>query len=760
MQAMKHLAKLIAFAVIPFALVAFAVPAVGQSPRSKSGPASPLSSQPVLSEAPDRQLGLALVPASEGWIAFWSDELVRYGSTRILATRLRLDGSVVDPTGIRTAEGFGWQSWAYRAVPDPAGARFFWALPGTTGPALRTVTIDDRGERSEEIVVGVYPSDASLLSLRVATTGTRNAVLVDRYLMILENTRLLRTIDLGGRCQDIVAAGSHFLATCVADAGVLMRQTLDLDGNAVGPPGGSGVASRIASHVLASDGEHALLAWRDATPAWQNGDTIRISTIDPESGTLTETASISAPGENLHAVWTGSSYLVTWPSAEKDAILGLHVSAGGAILDDEPGLLAVPRHDVYEIGVRNGALALLYSSEKCSQPYCDDDVYVAMLGDAGTTGDALISAAARPQHALAVASDGTRFLALWKEEDKIFATETTALSRAPSAPIALLGGISPYTERVSVSSNGSGYFTAWAEYRDPYSTRMRGALLSRVGETLSPRILSFDTGRMDPVEGTISTGASSELYFVAWEDEDSLQGARVLPDGTLVDTVPITLGGYGFSLEPSPIAFDGRDFIVTEHHLSGEVGDIDTVDRLITQRVSASGTVRFDRTWTTGAYGSIKGASLACSNVEVCLMIWSEVTPDSLRIQLLGQRFHRGSDLIDATPFVLDASEFDLPGHVAWNGARFVVTWNKYAGDFFNIRFESRTIATTGVVEQDPPDIVLIHEGWFSGPAATCNQEVQCMLVNGEGVDDATHGRSWRLFKRFFGEPRQRPVRR
>ena len=732
--------KRLNLAVALFALVAAGPPSLAQTTRLETGPASPLSAPVVYAEAPSGQWMSTLAATPEGWIALWTDDGANSPYKRLRATRLRPDGTVLDPVGILIASEIGLAYHTYAAVPDPLGARIFWAVPEPETLTLHSATLSDQGEISDDIVIGAYPGDITTLYFDAAVSGSRSAVLLDRYVMIVDGERLVRIVDIGGygSYERIVAAGN-----------ILMRQTLDLDGNAMGPAGGIGVASvgSGTSHAVASGGNHALLVWSN-----EDATALRFVVIDPDSGTLTDTGHIDVEGVVPHAVWTGSSYLVSWPSSETGEILGVRISAAGAILDDVPRHFNDPPLGFYEMAARGSDLLMLYQGGYCRRGVCETDVYAAPVGDDGTAARVLISGAAKAQSAPAVASDGARFLTLWQEGiDELNATETTERSRAPSPALSL--GTGPRWGS-SVASNGSGYLAAWIAYRDSVP-RLEGAAFTRSGESLSPRLLSFDTGD-EGADGLVSTGASDDVYLVAWRVNDAIRALRVRPDGEPFDQAPIQVSiGQPPWTAPS-IAFDGDDFLLAWYSYSGDT------DQVLTHRVSRGGAASLDRIWASAPLGRIEGTALACSDSGICLLVWAQrTTGDESTWQLFGQRFRRGGALADAVPLLIDTDSrrpFGLS--VAWNGSEFIVNWAEFRAETFSDRVEARVIPATSPLESRPPDIIREVSGSPPIGVTTCNRNGRCILVGEEPVDDAVLGRTSRLFKRFFAEPRHRGVRR
>lgn len=741
---MRSLAQLLSIV-----LLAAALPASAQYPRLEAGPASLLSAPGAYAPAAGAQRAGAIVSTPAGWTAIWADDvMLSWGvfERRLLATRIGPDGAVRDTTGLRITSNAN--SPRYTIVPDAGGARAFWVIPGATGSALHTATISDDGTVSGEVVIGEYPEVPATTPLTAAASGSRSAVLLDGYLMIVDGTRLVRTVDLGGygELATVTPSGSHFLVTWAASGAILMRQTLDLDGNVKGPPGGTGVASPARLHSVASDGSKSLLAWSDA-----NG--IHISIVDPVAGTLTETSALaSAAWASPRVAWTGSSYLVAWTTFESRSVVGVRVSADGTLLDTEPQLLhdAMPGH--FELAARGSETMMLFETGGCIRYSCETDVYVTRLGAEPFPAAVLVSAAARTQSEPAIASDGKNFLTLWREGTELFVALTADRSRAASASIPVGEA---YGVGTSVASTGNGYLAAWIAFRDGHYF-VEGTALTSSGEPVPQRAFSFDAGSQGP--HLLSTGASSELYLVVWREGSAMRAARFRADGELLDPVPFPLWDDELPWSPPSVAFDGTEFVVG--WLSSSSG-IDPAMHVLTQRVTTSGIARFDHTWASGELGTIQHASMTCGG-DTCLQLWTWRTdPYSPQWQLLGARFRSGGQPIDSTPFLIDLAEaLQAEPAVSWDGSRFVVTWRKYIGDTGPEKIEARTVPAAGPVEHAFPDELFRRDAYHPAPVTTCNRGGRCMMVAPDSADDSVLGRATRLFKRFFGEPRHRAVRR
>jgi hypothetical protein len=611
------------------------------------------------------------------------------------------------------------------------------------------VEFGDDGSIAESSVDAGFSSERPATSMTAAVSGSRTAILVNGQLALYEGSVHLRTIDVGGfgEPSSVVASGSHFVVTWVAAGNIFMCQTFDLDGNASGPAGGTGVGFP-ATYGSAAGGEGgALLAWGEG--AW-----LRIATVDPQTGVVSKRASVLAEYAAPRTVWTGSQYVVAWPDPGRQGVLGVRVTSHGELLDTEPVTLFDGATSYFTLGVRDGAVMMLYEqTDFCGRYFCVTDVYVVPLAPSAS-GTRLISAAARVQHSPAVASNGTGFASVWIEDSTVQATFTAPGEREPTLPLTIESeGVLP---SVAVASDSSGYLSTWLAHRGSRYF-VEGARLSADEQAPSPaRSFSIDAGAGGNF-GLVA-GGSPDGYLVAWQQDGAFRAMRVRPNGEPIDVVPVSLTDGSPASPPSAIAFDGRDFVVSAISFGGSA---DATSGVFSLRVSPGGTASFDRTWATAEMGAIPAATLACGG-GTCLVAWVQrADPYGLTWQLLGRRFRTGGDPIDGVPFTIDFSSWQqVEPRIAWDGFRFVTSWSGADDAGGTAIVEARSIPATGAVDQSgafSPD--RLAETRPSAPIA-CSLEGRCLLLNAVPVDDSPLGRTSRVLKRFFGVARVRGARR
>lgn len=733
------------------ASLALALAAGAERPRLSAGHPSLLSAAPAFGEAPGAQRIGSIVATDDGWIAAWADDIdataTEPGYRRFLATRLLPDGTPVDATGLRIGAEQSYAAFA--AVSDGAEARVFRLPRVLAPPEVSVSTIASDGRVAHVTLPTGLDGDRTPDSLTAAAAGSRTALLSNGRVMLYEGDRHLRTVDLGGfgEPSSIAATSSHFVVTWIAAGNVFMAQTLDLDGNLTGPAGGIGVGFPASAGTAAASRDGALLAWGEG--AW-----LRLATVDPASGAVTKKASVLAEYAVPRAVWTGSSYLVAWHEPSGQAVLGVRVSSGGELVDTEPVSLYDGFSGPFTLAARGSDVMMLHQSGDCVRLYCATDVWATRLLPSGGPSH-LISAAALEQSAPAAASNGSGFLAVWNEGSGIAGTLTAPGNRDASLPFVI--GTQRALPSLVVASDGHDYLAAWTAHHDGRYF-VEGARVGIDGPSAASRLVTFsiDAGALGP-QG-VAVGSSPTGYLVAWQQGASLYASRVGTDGTLVDPVPVPMYPGALSSPPSAVAFDGADFVVSGTTYTGAAAPASTV---FTLRVTQGGTATFDRTWTTAEQGAILTSTLGCGSAT-CLVAWVQrADPYGLTWQLLGRRFRTGGEPIDDSPFTIDFSESNhVEPRVAWDGARFIVSWSGMDDDGTTPVVEARSIPASGEVEQGGAFLSdRLAESYPAAPVA-CSGDGRCILVNATPVDDESLGRTSRLVKRFFGEARHRGVRR
>jgi hypothetical protein len=176
-----------------------------------------------------------------------------------------------------------------------------------------------------------------------------------------------------------------------------------------------------------------------------------------------------------------------------------------------------------------------------------------------------------------VAFDGANYLVVWDQYDNVLGSKVLGARVTPGGqildqvPIYITPGGNP-----SVAFAGVKYFVVWLESGPGLPSDVFGARITPDGIVLDPGGIPISTAPGDQMEPQIIFDGTN--YFVVWTDRRNdpnaqypprldIFGARIKPDGTLLDGPPDT-GGIAINISPFPkthprVSFDGVHYFVT-----------------------------------------------------------------------------------------------------------------------------------------------------------------------------------------------------
>jgi hypothetical protein len=605
---------------------------------------------PVLGPNTAPQQNPSVASNGTGYLVAWYD---LRGESAVYATRVALDGTVLDPTGIvlsNTTRSLLWPEVAsngsdYLVVWPQSGGSTDYDIHGTRVAADGTV-LDPGG-------LAISTATGPQLSPSVGSDGTG-------YLVVwtdgrggtpdLYGTRVRAdgaVLDPAGLAVCVHPGGQQYPSVGSSGGGYLVawgdgrNGNLDIYGTRVGSDGTvldpSGlVLARAAGHQeapsVAAHGAGYLVAWRDL----RNGGgsdvyATRVGTdgtvLDP-SGLALSTAIGDQDGPT--AVSNGAGSFVVWRdtrTASRFQIYGTRVGADGTVLDPSGlALSSAQSTPVFVSLASSGSSHLLVWTDDRGQT----DIYAARVTADGVVQDPaglLLSASANNQHGASVASNGTGSLVVWTDDrhgtGDIYAVRLSA-GGAVLDPAGLLLSSRPVSAHdASVASNGSGYLVAWTEdsagfttYQDIYATRV-----SADGAILDPASLALSTAPGDqfgPSVGSDGTG-----YLVAWQDFRTgnltdIYATRVGADGTVHDPAGLPVSTAPRRESQPSVASNGSGYLVAWTDERGGNRDI------YAARVSAAGVVQDSSGLVVSAEASHEDRPSVASNGSAYLVAWTD----------------------------------------------------------------------------------------------------------------------------------------
>lgn len=354
-------------------------------------------------------------------------------------------------------------------------------------------------------------------------------------------------------------------------------------------PGGivvSGKSGNQKNPDVSFNGSDFLVVWDDDRNGQLDIYGSRLSTAgavrDPE-GILISSA---AGDQAWPVVATGSpNWLVTWTDGRNSGkdIYGTRVATNGTVLDDPATGVAIgaATGDLATSAVAfDGGNFLVVWSDASGGDY--DMVGRRFSPDGAPVGSQFdISNAGGDQRTPAVAFGGGAFLTTWFDSRgggvDIYGAiiDTGGGVTVADIPVADPDGDQRFS---AIAFDGNHFLVAWDDFRSGSSWDIYGARLDPDGTILDPNGFAICSASGNQYEPTIAFDGTN--FFVAWHD----YRAGGYPDvyGTRLTTAGVPLDGDGLILSlaanfqmTSAVAFDGANYLVVwEDQRDGEHWDI------------------------------------------------------------------------------------------------------------------------------------------------------------------------------------------
>ncbi len=527
----------------------------------------------------------------------WSDERVKNHGA-LFGTRMRRNGQVLDPLGIRIAELANYSLGSPNVVWDGGGYLVTW-IRGYGAGALFAARLDRDGYivmAPREIANGAAVTPGRY----VATNGTVTVIVYRvfedtpyRIAVLDRNGNTLRDEGIAGvtayhSALSVAASASHFL---VAWSSYLSNQihaatTYAVTLNSVGHPINDPVAIGAgADPFVGSDGTRFLVL------SGQYFDGIR---FDLYSRTVDATLTQITPMQTLTSAFLVDPPSVLWRGNQYDVIVGRRITAGdeahlvalgvdsqgNKLGERDLGAIALPYQVTSPSAVTNGSeLAIAFTKQL--EPYYErSEIFSRVYEGNATTpaADQLLTWSGNAHEDPHVASNGNGHLVVWREPDGVFMTRVDASGRSiDGRGIALSNG----SWHPRVEFNGTHYVVAWPE---SYGMGVR-----YVDPATANVVASVN------VPATVLNGfaltVSSEATFLAYigGEEQRVNVVRIPHSTHVPDPVPLAVSPKEMFVQAPALAWNGSNLLVVWNEVEIGRGDppIPQGIRLYAARVSS-----------------------------------------------------------------------------------------------------------------------------------------------------------------------------
>ncbi|MEO0107555.1 MAG: hypothetical protein ABIK62_00030 [candidate division WOR-3 bacterium] len=511
-------------------------------------------------------------------------------------------------------------------------------------------------------------------------------------------------------------------------------------------PNGIAIAAQAGNQdepSAAWDGTNSLVVWKD-----NRAESLDIygARVTPQGAVLDPNGiRISAgPGWQYepHAAFDGTNYLVVWShwtgqSQDHFDIYAGRITPQGSVLDSGGFRVSgAPGEQWYEkVAYGNGSFLVVWQDERREQ----EDVFGARVTAQGAVLDTpglVVAAVANEQWGPKAAFDGANYLVAWEdyrsgEYADVYVTRLSPLGRVlDPAPVPLVT-LEGDQDKVAACFDGTNYLVVWEDGRSSGDDDIFACRVTTAGSVLDTGGIAVSDWGDDQGQPAVARGSAGCL--VVWEDRRNGQmdiyGARLAPDGTVLDPDGILISGATGLQWRSDVAFDGTNWLVVwQDSRSGQGYDI------YASRVSQDGRVLDTAGLAVCTAQQGQWSPKVAFDGTRYLVVWED--PRSGAREVYGARV-----AIDGA--VLDTSGICIAGGttgknspaVSYDGNEFLVVWSDERGgvtetDIYGVRVNGQGVVTDSfpVVRQtgwqDYPalahgsgdQMLLVYEGW-----ATCN---------------------------------------
>ncbi len=544
-----------------------------------------------ISTASGNQLNPTIAFDGTNYLVVWEDW--RNDTSDIYGARVTPGGEVLDLSGIPVSPAQGEQNAPVMAF-DGTSYMVVWEDGRNGNTDIYGARVTPAGEVIDTSGVPVYTAPGFQENLSLTFDGTNYMVVWEDWdSFTLEGLRFTPSLEVLDTPSISITNSIAFSPSICSDSNcffVVFRESLDIFGRRLNPDG-----EIIDTHYIpisrSPDIEFTpcvLFNGEKFIVAWDNYSDIYSTFISPQ-GEVSETARviplISFSQSSPSISFNGTNYMVVWED-NRDSLLFHHIyasrfSSGGILLDSQPVLVSSADAEQCHPSVGSDGADYLIVWEDWRNG--DADIYGARVsydGELLDTSGIPICAVSGNQKNPAVAFDGTNYLVVWEDSrndtSDIYGTRVSPQGEvldSPGIPVSILSGaqINP-----ALAFDGTNYLVVWEDWSTGYGD-VYGARVTPGGELIDTVRIAITYPMLPLFEYDPSVAFDGTNYLVVWEEETDgeidIAGARVTPDGEVLDILPIPI-----IEEPGPQRDPWIIFNGTEYFLVWRDSVIDTCD--------------------------------------------------------------------------------------------------------------------------------------------------------------------------------------
>jgi hypothetical protein len=412
----------------------------------------------------------------------------------------------------------------------------------------------------------------------------------------------------------------------------------------------------------------------------------------------------------------GIKYLVTWEDNRNGTydIYGTRVDIQGIVLDTSGIAISTAADTQMYPAVTAGDTnyLVIWQDRRSGQ---NNDIYTSRVNPQGSSLDSagiIVSSARNNQGFPATAFDGENYFAVWEDIRDSAHYDIYGARIDQSGMVLDSMGLLISTEVneqrfSSAAFDGQSYFVVWADNRNDSSFDIYGARIDPSGATLDTQCISISTASDDQLSPAIAYDGTN--YLVVWEDRRNnsydIYGARVSLEGMVLDPVGIAICTAVDSQKIPFVAFDGSSYLVVwEDKRSGSSFDI------YGARVSPDGTVLDPTGIAISAANRGQRSPSAAFDGTNYLVVWSDYRNYSNSDDIYGARVNTEGIILDPSGIAISTANYEqkLPS-LSFDGMNYLVVWQDNRSGVENERDIYGARMTPNGVVLDPSGIDITH---------------------------------------------------
>jgi len=507
----------------------------------------------------------------------WYDQRVPFGS--IYGCRVSPEGTILDPEGVLISNSgeclsvsvafdgtnylVVWGTWE-----DIYGARV-----DTTGNVLDTTAIAICTAPSDQSYAAVtfggtnyfvvwvdspFSNYADIYGARVDTTG----VVLDT------NGIAISTLPESEHHPSVTFDGINYLITW-SDYVTTYCARVNTAGILIDPIPtvvSQDTIYESSSPCVAFDGTNYFIVRHTG---WADGEVYgtRVDTSGIVVDTTAILLSLSAyPGRSSSAAFDGTNYFAIWEDYRDSAsfcVYGTRIDTSGTILDPEG------------ISIIDGAHPIIAFDGTNYLAVCSG-MRGVRINTASTILDTIIISSNGGDYP-AIIFDGRNYFTTWEYGHDIYGARIDTSGVVLDTNAIIISDGAYYDDHSSVAFDGTNYFVVWHYGTHETTFDIYGARVDTLGVLLDTIAITITIGSYR--QWYPSVGFDGVNYFVTWEDRRNgyadIYGARVTPDGVVLDTTGIPICTASSGQYKPEIKFDGQNYcVIWEDWRNGDYTDI------------------------------------------------------------------------------------------------------------------------------------------------------------------------------------------